>query len=110
MKIPDWECSIRWMSTPEIQPIRLLSTKSMLRLQCKETERSVRLFEKWVTRNPWLDQVQVELAMPWFAYIRFNRHSKSIALLHFGQIGWRVMISGEIRKEVEGVTVAINGD
>jgi len=84
-----------------------LPTQTVLRLQCGETEKSVRLFEKWMAANPWLNEAQVDTAMPWFAYVCFNPRSKGLVLARFGACGWRVSTTGEIRKEINGVTVAV---
>jgi hypothetical protein len=88
-------------------PASLLSTKTLLRLQCQETVRNVRLFENWMVKNPWLNEATIDLALPWFAYVCFNPGNRRLVLLHFGELGWRVAASGEIRKEVDGVTIAI---
>ena len=84
-----------------------LPTKMVLRLQCEETLRSLRLFEKWMAQTPWLNEAELAVAMPWFAYVCFSPDSKALVLRHFGGTGWRVSLAGEIRKEIGGVTVAV---
>lgn len=81
--------------------------RSVLRAQCMEAEENIRRFEKWVEATPWLDQAMVELAMPWFSYICFDSGSKALVSVKLGETGWKVGMSGEIRKVEEGVTVAV---
>lgn len=85
------------------------TTRHLLSAQCDEAAKSIWLFKKWVETNPWLDQATVDLSMPWFPFVCLGSGSKPLVVAEMGEEGWKVAMSGEIRKTTQGVTVAVAG-
>ena len=86
------------------------STRGDLLDQCDEAAKNIERFASWVASNQWLDQTKVELVMPWLSYICFDCGSRALLTLKLGGEGWTVGMSGEIRKTVEEITVAVAGE
>jgi len=98
------------MDSPEsIRPIPR-STSDALLARCGGAEEGAGQLRAWVISNPWLDGAKVELIMPEISYICFAWGSRELALFQLGEEGWTVGMSGEIRKTMDGVIVAVAGE